>query len=498
MNQETISTRWKAALGLLAGLFAGLLFGLLLPPELGWWLHLLISAGLGLLFGILIGPCIRTAGTGLIWGQAFGLLWWLIGSLTLIPLFSGEGLKWMAAKAQETLPLLLGDVVIFGAVLGLAYYGLTWAIARLGLIDLKESGRDRSPGRPQRQMIVPQLARAVIVGGLGGLIGSWVFARGVDTAMFFPLIAGLMDSTAMGFGRFLHYAIGITIGISFGLFFSRDIRAVGSSLVWGLDYGLVWWIVGPMTLLPILLGMETRPDWSLQAAQSKVPALVAHMLYGAILGLFYGLTNKIWRVLFVDSDPVNRALESPGSRGLRSVLIGLGSGVIGGLLFTVVMLRTGSLIQIANLVGAQSAFAGFIVHLLIAIVVGITYGLLFEQEHHGYGSSLVWATVYALWWWLLGAATLFPILLNQPVDWSLETVAGLYPSLIGHLLYGVGLGLVFQFLARRYKNAPSPRGRGDRPQGQIRREEPPEPAPALWVVTLVLGVMLPLLLSVGA
>jgi uncharacterized membrane protein YagU involved in acid resistance len=497
MKTDTFSTRWKATLGLLAGLIAGLLFGLLLPPNLGWWLHLLISAGLGLLFGILIGPCIRTPGTGLIWGQAYGLLWWLFGSLTLVPLFSGQGLGWMTAKAQETLPLLLGDVVGFGAVLGVAYYALTWGSGNLGLIDLKEPERDRPPGRPRRQTIVPQLVRAVIVGGLGGLIGSWIFARGVETAMFFPLIAGLMESTAMSLGRFLHYAIGTTIGISFGLFFSRDIRAVGSSLVWGLDYGLVWWVLGPMTFLPILLGMETRPDWSLQAAQSKVPALVAHMLYGAILGLFYGLTNKIWRVLFVDSDPVNRAMESPGSRGLRNVLIGLGSGVIGGLLFTIVMLRTGSLIQIANLVGAQSAFTGFIVHLLIAIVVGITYGLLFEQQHHGYGASLIWATVYALWWWLLGAATLFPILLNQPVDWSLETVTGLYPSLIGHLLYGVGLGLVFQFLASRYKRAPSPHARRDRQRGYLQPGDGREPAPALWVVTLVLGVMLPLLLSVG-
>jgi uncharacterized membrane protein YagU involved in acid resistance len=162
------------------------------------------------------------------------------------------------------------------------------------------------------------------------------------------------------------------------------------------------------------------------------------------------------------------------------------------------MLRTGSLIQIANLVGAQSAFAGFIVHLAIAIIVGISYGLLFRQEHHGYGASLVWATVYALWWWLLGAATLFPILLNQPVDWSLETVAGLYPSLIGHLLYGVGLGLVFQFLARRYKRAPSSRVQDSPLRENTRLGKPWEPAPALWVVTLLLGVMLPLLLSVGA
>jgi uncharacterized membrane protein YagU involved in acid resistance len=295
----------------------------------------------------------------------------------------------------------------------------------------------------------------------------------------------------MALGRVLHYAIGTVIGVSFAMLFSRDIEGVGSSLVWGLDYGLVWWIVGPMTLLPILLGLETRPDWSLQAAKANVPSLVAHMLYGAIVGLFYALANKIWRVLFVDSDPVNRSLEGPGSLGLRMVLMGLGSGVVGGLLFTAAMVGTGALSEVASLLGAQSAFAGLVVHLVIAVIVGATYGLLFGQEALGYGIGLAWGTVYGLWWWLLGAATLFPILLRQPVDWSLETVAGLYPSLIGHLLYGVGLGLFFQFLARRANYGANDRAR--RGSGQ---QEVGQPAPALWVVTLVLGVMLPLLLSI--
>ena len=489
MNETAISIGRKALVGLLAGTIAGAVFDSIVPSTLGSGANLAISAALGIVFGLFFGPCIRTAGTGLIWGQTYGLLWWLFGSLTLVPLLSGQGLSWTADRAQETLPLLLGQVIGYGGVLGLSYHGLTWGLDKVS--PKKTSAAPEQPtGRPMRQMIVPHLTQAVIVGGLGGVVGSWVFARGVEAAEFFPLVARLMGSNAMTLGRLLHYTIGITIGISFGLLFSRDMQGVGSSLVWGLDYGLVWWIIGPMTLLPILLGSETRPDWSLHAAQANVPSLVAHMLYGAIVGLFFALANKAWHVLFVDADPVNRSLEGPGPLGVRMALMGLGSGIVGGLLFTVAMVGTGALSQVASLLGAQSAFAGLTVHLVIAIIVGVTYGLLFGQETFGYGIGLAWGTVYGLWWWLLGAATLFPILLRQPVDWSLETIAGLYPSLIGHLLYGAGLGLFFQFLARRYSYGT--RGRSRR--GSERREIG-QPAPALWIVTLVLGVMLPLLLS---
>jgi hypothetical protein len=333
MNETTVPVGYRALAGLLAGAIAGGVLGLLVPAPLGFGATLALGAVLGVVFGLFFGPHVRTAGTGLIWGQAYGLLWWLFGSLTLVPLLSGRGLYWTTTTAQDTLPLLLGQVVAYGATLGLGTYGLIWGLRRASLV--KVSAPQQPVSRLMEQTIVPRPIQAAIVGGLGGLVGSWIFARGIEAAQFFPLVAGLMGSDTMALGRLLHYTIGITIGVSFGLFFSRDVRGVGSSLVWGLGYGLVWWVIGPMTLLPILLGLETRPDWSLSAAQENVPSLVAHMLYGAIVGLFYALANRVWRVLFVDSDPVNRASENPGSLGLRVALMGLGSGIVGGLLFTI-------------------------------------------------------------------------------------------------------------------------------------------------------------------
>jgi hypothetical protein len=78
--------------------------------------------------------------------------------------------------------------------------------------------------------------------------------------------------------------------------------------------------------------------------------------------------------------------------------------------------------------------------------------------------------------------------------------------LVGHLLYGAGLGLFYQFLARRYDDELSGRVRrgtqGTRLAHQANRSPQPRttgtPASALWAVTLVLGVLLPLLLSMSS
>jgi hypothetical protein len=57
--------------------------------------------------------------------------------LTLIPLLSGQGLPWTVTMIQDMFPLLLGQIVGYGAVLGLGYYHLA-GHRILVLIDFDE------------------------------------------------------------------------------------------------------------------------------------------------------------------------------------------------------------------------------------------------------------------------------------------------------------------------------------------------------------------------
>lgn len=121
---------------------------------------------------------------------------------------------------------------------------------------------------------------------------------------FFPLIAGLVNSTSASVGMTLHFVFAVIIGATFGLLFQQDVRGFGSSMSWGLAYGIFWWFLGPMTLLPILQG--TNINWTYQHANELFGSLTGHIIYGLLVGLIYAAANRLWVGFFHDSDPLNR------------------------------------------------------------------------------------------------------------------------------------------------------------------------------------------------
>jgi hypothetical protein len=141
--------------GALAGLMAGVLFGLVMQmmsaptPEggsmpmmvmiamivgsqslaVGWLYHLFNSAVIGAGFGWILGNRVRGTGPGLILGALYGIVWWVLGGLVLMPLFLG-----MPAFAPLATPMMrpvafasLGGHFLYGLVLGTAFVWLTHA-----------------------------------------------------------------------------------------------------------------------------------------------------------------------------------------------------------------------------------------------------------------------------------------------------------------------------------------------------------------------------------
>jgi hypothetical protein len=70
---------------------------------------------------------------------------------------------------------------------------------------------------PQKQRF--NLARALFVGGGAGIVGGWAFGKWMEQVNFFPLIAGLVDSTSRMVGISLHFTFAVIIGATFGLLF---------------------------------------------------------------------------------------------------------------------------------------------------------------------------------------------------------------------------------------------------------------------------------------
>jgi uncharacterized membrane protein YagU involved in acid resistance len=427
----------------------------------------------GVLFALLAARRAVSPGAGLLWGLGYAFLLWLAGPAGLFPLLGGAKPMGMLDTARANFPELVAYLLCFGLPLGLT----------LGILG----GLHPLPG--QRRFSVP---RALVVGGAAGVVGGWAFGKWMAQVNFYLVIAGLIDSNSVMVGMTLHYVIAAVIGACFGVLFQRDVRGFGSSLGWGLAYGFFWWFLGPLTLLPILQG--STPDWSYERGAALFGSLVGHAIYGLLLGLIYAALDRLWVGFFYSSDPLNREVEGPGTRTLRSLGWGAAASLAGGLLFSLVMVATGFLPQVANLVGGTSPALGFVVHMGISTLIGMSYGVLFNYEASDFGSGVAWGLVYGLAWWFIGPLTLLPILLGGSFTWTTEAAGAALPSLIGHLIYGSATACAFLLLKRRHAawlrldpRIAAREARRQRPVGT--------PAPALWLFVLGLGVMLPIMLG---
>ncbi|MGY4541323.1 putative membrane protein YagU involved in acid resistance [Arthrobacter sp. UYNi723] len=136
------------------------------------------------------------------------------------------------------------------------------------------------------------------------------------------------------------------------------------------------------------------------------------------------------------------ALSRPAS-GIgvgRRVAAGVAGGIAGGIVFGVLMAMMGILPVIASMVGSSSAAVGFGVHLMISVMIGLGLTVLFGNRFlTGYGRGALVGLGYGAIWWVLGPLMIMPVMMGMPL-FAVDLMSLM--SLMGHLIYGVILGLV--------------------------------------------------------
>ena len=138
-HEEGLGTSALRALGrgAWAGILGGLAFTLVmlqtgvLPSVAGlvgassgvagFVVHLAIAILIGASYGLLFRGRSYDRGSALGWGLSYGFVWWVLGALTLMPVFLGVAPDWSAARAAELASSLVGHLA-YGAALGLTYY----------------------------------------------------------------------------------------------------------------------------------------------------------------------------------------------------------------------------------------------------------------------------------------------------------------------------------------------------------------------------------------
>jgi len=147
------------------------------------------------------------------------------------------------------------------------------------------------------------------------------------------------------------------------------------------------------------------------------------------------------------------------------IVAGLIAGIPFGIMMQIMMAPTpeGGQIpmmqMVAMVVNSTSLTVGWVYHLFNSAVTGALFGWLLGGRVNGYGSGLGWGALYGVIWWVLGALILMPLLLGMPAFAPL-TMAPMRPvamgSLMGHLMFGMILGVVFFLLRRRVMGTPLP------------------------------------------
>jgi len=125
-----------------------------------------------------------------------------------------------------------------------------------------------------------------LVSGLGGGVVFGVMMAMMGTLPMIGKMVGIPTATA---GFVVHMLISGAIGISFALVFNWMVRGVPSGSAFGLFFGAAWWLLGPLTLMPLFMGMGLGVNWNLAAASQMLPSLLGHLLYGLALGALYVL-----------------------------------------------------------------------------------------------------------------------------------------------------------------------------------------------------------------
>ena len=423
-------------------------------------------------FGALVWYQRPGAGETLFWGIVYGTFWWYLGPLTLTPLLEGDGLTWDLGSAQEEFPLLLGHV-LYGAATGLALMGLQWR-RYVGTESIYVSGG------------------ALLRGGLAGLLGAGLLGVVLNSQDQLLAFASLTDSDSHLLAWLITLLIGVLAGVVFALLYPRPTDGAGPGLVRGMVYGFLWCVVGGLTVVPLIGGAGLT--WHLDEVRGVFVTIPGYLLFGAAVALFYQWLGGIVRLLF--SEYVGSGeQEGVGTQGLRIVGRSVLGGLVGGLIFSVVMLQTDFLPNVADLIGVTSSVTGFFVHLVIATLIGTSYGILFRRQSYDVGSALGWGVSYGFFWSILGPLTLMPVILGSTPTWGLEATAAAFPYLIGHLAYGAGLGITFYLLEARYNPWWVPRTRAQAARVEYRKEQVLTSAPALWTLLVAVGLTLPIVLA---
>ncbi len=130
------------------------------------------------------------------------------------------------------------------------------------------------------------MKRYVVNGVIGGVIGGILFGLFMQMMGMIGMIASMVGSESLVVGWIVHLIISVIFGITFGL-----LHLVVSN-IWVLAalFGISIWIVGPLVVMPLVMGMGT--NLANAFTPDQLMNLVTHLFFSFIVAIVFKLRTE--------------------------------------------------------------------------------------------------------------------------------------------------------------------------------------------------------------
>ncbi len=150
---------------------------------------------------------------------------------------------------------------------------------------------------------MPKLGASIVAGLAGGLVFGlmmhMMIAPTPDGGQMpmMAMIGQIIGSPSVAVGWVYHLFNSAVIGAIFGWLLGSKVRDFGSAFGWGAAYGLAWWVLGGLVLMPVLLGMPAFAPLIMPDMRGiAMGSLIGHLLYGLTLGGVFIAMQRAIRV----------------------------------------------------------------------------------------------------------------------------------------------------------------------------------------------------------
>jgi len=126
--------------------------------------------------------------------------------------------------------------------------------------------------------------RALWAGAIAGVIGGIPFGIMMGMMGMMPMIGMLVRVDSAFVGAFVHAAISAITGAIYGFFAVRFAQTWRVAALGGFVYGVIWWVLGALILMPAMLGMV---QMIFVIEQMQWMSLLGHIIFGEVLALSF-------------------------------------------------------------------------------------------------------------------------------------------------------------------------------------------------------------------